>query len=91
MKTPLKKTVRIQSETIGGGYLSEPLLASEKPFSTRKYVDEISQEHIQQVRNWKNRVIEIRDLYKGTDSYVTWDLEARRIVEFLNSFNSSLD
>lgn len=89
MKIPLKKTTRLQSETVGGGYLHEPLAYGEKPFSEAYLVPEVSQEHIQQVRNWKNRVIEIRDLYKGTDSYVTWDLEARRIIEFLNKFSGN--
>lgn len=85
MKIPLKKTIRLESE-ISGGFLEEPLAKGEKPFSTANTIVNASHEHVQQVRNWKNRVIEIRDLYKGTDSYEKWDEEAKRIVAFLNKF-----
>lgn len=56
-------------------------------FSTVSYIKEHKQEDIQQVRNWKNNVIKIRDSYKGTQLFDTWDLEAKRILEFLNKFN----
>ena len=62
-------------------YVKEP-----NSFSTTKQVEVVSQEDIQQVRDWKNKVIEIRDRHKGSELYVMWDLEARRIVEFLNNF-----
>ena len=32
-------------------------------------------------------VIKIRDSYQGTLLFVTWDLEAKRIIEFLNKFS----
>lgn len=63
-------------------YIKEP-----DSFSTTKQVERILAEDIQQVRDWKNKVIEIRDRHKGTPLYVTWDLEAKRIVEFLNKFS----
>jgi len=63
-------------------YSKEP-----KPFSTTKQVEYISESDIQQVRDWKNKVIEIRDSKKGTPMYVFWDLEAKRILEFLNQFS----
>lgn len=62
-------------------YIKEP-----NSFSTTKQVERILAEDIQQVRDWKNKVIEIRDRHKGTPFYVTWDLEAKRIVDFLNQF-----
>ena len=58
-----------------------------EPFSTVSYIKEHKQEDIQQVRDWKNNVIKIRDSYKGTQLFDTWDLEAKRILEFLNKFN----
>lgn len=67
-------------------YIKEP-----NSFYSTKPVERVSESDLQQVREWKNKVIEIRDSKKGTELYVTWDLEAKRIVEFLNSFNSSLD
>lgn len=67
-------------------YVKEP-----NSFSTTKQVEYPNQSDIQQVRDWKNKVIEIRDRHKGSELYVMWDLEARRIVEFLNNFNTSLD
>lgn len=67
-------------------YVKEP-----NSFSTTKPVEKINESDLQQVREWKNKVIEIRDSKKGSELYVTWDLEAKRLVEFLNSFNSSLD
>lgn len=67
-------------------YVKEP-----DPFSTTKQLDRILSHDIQQVRDWKNKVIEIRDKHKGSELYVMWDLEAKRIVEFLNNFNTSLD
>jgi len=67
-------------------YVKEP-----NAFSTTKVLEVVSQEDLQQVRDWKNKVIEIRDKHKGSELYVMWDLEARRIVEFLNKFNTSLD
>jgi len=63
-------------------YSKEP-----KPFSTTKPVENICESDIQQVRDWKNKVIEIRDTKKGTPVYVFWDLEAKRIVEFLLKFS----
>lgn len=62
-------------------YSKEP-----KPFSTHKPVDYITESDLQQLRDWKNKVIEIRDSKKGSELYVKWDLEAKRIVEFLSSF-----
>lgn len=58
-----------------------------EPFSTVYYIKEHKQEDIQQVRDWKNNVIKIRDSYKGTQLFDTWDSEAKRILEFLNKFN----
>ena len=86
MKIPIKKSIRLQSEVDGDKWLSEPLSKGEKPFSSFNVVDNASTLQVQEVRKWKNRVIEIRDLYKGTDSYDIWDQEAKRIVEFLNKF-----
>lgn len=62
-------------------YVKEP-----NSFSTTKQVEYPNQSDLQQVRDWKNKVIEIRDRHKGSELYVMWDLEARRIVDFLNSF-----
>jgi hypothetical protein len=62
-------------------YLQEP-----NEFSSTKTIEYPNQEDLQQVREWKNRVIEIRDKYKGTELYVTFDLEAKRLVAFLNNF-----
>lgn len=63
-------------------YIKEP-----NSFSTHKPVDYITESDLQQLRDWKNKVIEIRDSKKGSELYVKWDLEAKRIVEFLSSFN----
>jgi len=63
-------------------YVKEP-----DSFSTTKTVEHISESDIQQVRDWKNKVIEIRDTKKGTPMYVFWDLEAKRILEFLLKFS----
>lgn len=62
-------------------YVKEP-----NSFSTTKQVEYPNQDDLQQVCDWKNKVIEIRDNNKGTELYVMWDLEAKRIVDFLNSF-----
>ena len=62
-------------------YVKEP-----NSFSTHKPVDYITESDLQQLRDWKNKVIEIRDSKKGSELYVKWDLEAKRIVEFLSSF-----
>jgi len=62
-------------------YVKEP-----NSFSTVKQLDWILKDDIQQVRDWKNKVIEIRDKHKGDELYVMWDLEAKRIVDFLNRF-----
>ena len=62
-------------------YVQEP-----NSFSTTKTVDNPTQKDLQQVREWKNKVVEIRDKYKGSELYVTFDLEAKRLVEFLNKF-----
>lgn len=62
-------------------YVKEP-----NSFSTTKPVDYITESDLQQLRDWKNKVIEIRDSKKGSELYVKWDLEAKRIVEFLSSF-----
>ena len=63
-------------------YVKEP-----NSFSTTKQVEYITESDLQQVRDWKNKVIEIRDSKKGTPMYVFWDLEAKRIVEFLLKFS----
>lgn len=63
-------------------YTKEP-----NSFSTTKQVEVVSESDLQQVRDWKNKVIEIRDSKKGTPMYVFWDLEARRIVDFLLQFS----
>jgi len=62
-------------------YVKEP-----NPFSTTKQLDWILANDIQQVRDWKNKVIEIRDKHKGDYLYEIWDSEAKRIVDFLNRF-----
>jgi hypothetical protein len=61
-------------------YVKEP-----DPFSTTKQLDRILSDDIQQVRDWKNKVIEIRDKNKGNELYNMWNLEAKRIFDFLNS------
>jgi len=63
-------------------YVKEP-----NSFSSTKQVDLITQSDLQQVRDWKNKVVEIRDSKKGSELYVTWDLEVKRIIEFLNKFS----
>jgi len=63
-------------------YVKEPNV-----FSSMKQLDNILADDIQQVRHWKNKVVEIRDKYKGTPMYVTWDLELRRVVDFLMQFS----
>lgn len=62
-------------------YVKEP-----NSFSTTKQLDRILSDDIQQVRDWKNKVIEIRDKNKGNELYNMWNLEAKRIVDFLNRF-----
>jgi len=62
-------------------YAKEP-----NAFSTTKVLEVVSQEDLHQVRDWKNKVIEIRDRHKGTPFYIMWDLEAKRVVDFLNQF-----
>lgn len=69
------------------GYLTEPLGYGEQPFSSVRFKSEASQEDIQQVREWKNRLVQMRDKYKGTDMYITFDLELKRVVEFLFKFS----
>lgn len=88
MKIPVKETIKIESE-IKYGYLSEPLLPGEKPFSSHSLKTEISQEDLQQVRQWKNKLVELRDKYKGTDKQVTFDLELKRTIEFLNKHSNN--
>ena len=61
----------------------------EKPFSSHSLKTEISQEDLQQVRQWKNKLVELRDKYKGTDKQVTFDLELKRTIEFLNKHSNN--
>jgi hypothetical protein len=63
-------------------YVKEP-----NSFSTTKQVEYLKQSDLQQVRDWKNKVVEIRDRHKGSELYVMWDLEAKRVIEFLNKFS----
>lgn len=63
-------------------YVKEP-----DSFSTTKQVKYPNQSDLQQVREWKNKVVEIRDSHKKDGLYVMWDLELKRIVEFLFKFN----
>jgi len=77
-KEMLENKTEDSSELI---YVKEP-----NPFSTTKQLDRILSDDIQQVRNWKNKVIEIRDKHKGDYLYEIWDSEAKRIVDFLNRF-----
>jgi hypothetical protein len=86
MKIPIKETIKLIPE-IKEDYLTEPLLEGEKPFSSFKFQTEVSQEDIQMVRNWKNELVKLRDKYKGTDKYVTFELELKHTVEFLNKFS----
>lgn len=86
MKKPVIEVPEEDKEPAGEPYLSENLVKSDAPHKV-SYLEEYRQEDIQQVREWKNRVIKIRDSYQGTDNFVTWDLEARRVIEFLNKFN----
>jgi hypothetical protein len=76
-KEVLENKTEDSSELI---YVKEP-----DPFSTTKQLDRILSDDIQQVRDWKNKVIEIRDKNKGNELYNMWNLEAKRIVDFLNS------
>jgi len=85
MKIPIKETIKLESE-VKEGYLTEPLLPGEKPFSSHSFKTEVSQEDIQQIRDWKNKLVELRDKYKGTDKQVTFDLELKRTIEFLFKF-----
>lgn len=62
-------------------YVKEP-----NEFSTTKQVEFPNQEDLRQVREWKNKVVEIRDKNKGSELYVMWDLEVKRVIEFLNKF-----
>ena len=86
MKNPVTEVPKEDKEPAGEPYLSEH---TAKPYPPHKvsYLEEYRQEDVQQVREWKNRVIKIRDSYKGTGLFVTWDLEAKRIIEFLNKFS----
>ena len=86
MKIPIRETIKLTPE-IKGGYLNEPLLPGEKPFSSFHFQTEVTQEDIQVVRNWKNNLANLRDKYKGTDRQVTFDLELKRTIEFLNKFS----
>ena len=47
-----------------------------------KQLDNILADDTTKSRHWKNKVVEIRDKYKGTPMYVTWDLELKRVVDF---------
>ena len=87
MKLPELQVLIETKEPQGEPYLSEYATKDSIPFSSISQVSEYRQEDIQQVRKWKNNVIKIRDSYKGTNLFVTWDLEARRVVGFLNKFN----
>lgn len=61
----------------------EPLGYNEKPFFTKVEMRRISHADIMQVREWKNILVSIKDKYKGTDKYVMWELELKRVIEFL--------
>ncbi|WP_298842149.1 hypothetical protein [uncultured Clostridium sp.] len=86
MKKPVIEVPEEDKEPAGEPYLSEHTIKSYPPH-TITYLEEYRQEDIKQVREWKNRVIKIRDSYQGTSLFITWDLEARRVIEFLNKFN----
>ncbi len=85
MKIPIKETIKLEAE-VKESYLTEPLLPGEKPFSSHSFKTEVSQEDLQQIRQWKNKLVELRDKYKGTDKQVTFDLELKRVIEFLFKF-----
>lgn len=86
MKIHIKETIKLIPE-VKEGYLTEPLLKGEKPFSSFHFKTEVAQEDIQMVRNWKNKLVELRDKYKGTDKYVTFELELKHTIDFLNKFS----
>ena len=56
-------------------------------FSTTKTVSYVSIEDLTQVREWKNRAAEIRDRYKdkNPEMFVLFDLEVKRLIEFLSN------
>lgn len=61
----------------------EPLNPNEKPFFTKVEMRRVSVSDLNQVRQWKNILVGIKDKYKGTDKYVMWELELKRVIEFL--------
>lgn len=52
-------------------------------FSTTKPLEKVSGSDLQQVREWKDSVVKMRDKYKGSELYEVFNKEAKRIVEFL--------
>lgn len=61
---------------------------NEKPFFTKVEQPQIELKDILQIRRWKDKLVKMRDSYKGTVYYVTFDLEVKRVVEFLNNNQS---
>jgi hypothetical protein len=67
-------------EPKGESCLIEP--ESKIPFFT-KVENEFNVESLNEVRMWKNRLTQIRDLYKGTHYYDIFNSELKRVIEFL--------
>ena len=55
-------------------------------FSTVSQVKLVTNEDLQQVREWKNKVVAMRDRYKGSELYDVFNEEVKRVIEFLNKF-----
>jgi len=53
------------------------------PFSTIKPLEKVSSSDLQQVREWKDSVVKMRDKYKGSELYEVFNKEVKRIIEFL--------
>lgn len=76
--------IPIEPEINGYVRQDEPDLSE---FSSHSYIDKPTKEDLIDLRNWKNKVIELRDLNKGKFLYDVFDDEAKRIFVFLNKYS----
>lgn len=91
MKLKGNPYIPIEPEINGKGYEVEPTVQSGEPFSTYHFKDDITLEDLQELRAWKNKVIEIRDRNKHKPLYEVFDKELKLIVDFLQHIQKTLD
>ncbi len=69
----------------------EPLLEPEKiideQFSTTKLIEKPTTLDLIELRDWKNKVVTMRDANEGKFLYKVFNEEVSRIVVFLNKFS----